>query len=109
MQYGIDVGDHLAANERMSLLRSKPYNCAVTAERVAFFKLMAQLLFYVTSGEAEIRCLADNTDNPLLTVVSFKVYADNRINRGVTEFSMTHFIKAKYMFSKNRSMRIKIG
>ena len=112
VQY-LNVGDNLATNEKMSLLRSllrsKPYNCAVTAERVRFFELMAHMLFYITSGEAEIRCLADNTDNPLLTVVSFKVYADNRINRGVTEFSMTHFIKAKYMFSKNRSMRIKIG
>ena len=79
------------------------------AERVAFFKLMAQLLFYVTSGEAEMRCMADNTDNPLLTVRSFRVHADNRIYYRVTEFNMTHFIKAKYMFSKSRSMKSRIN
>ena len=96
-------------NEKMSLLQSKPYNCTVTAERVAFFELMAQLLFYITSGEAEIRCLANNTNNPLLEVISLKVRTDSRISRGVTEFSTINFIKAKYMFPKKMSMKVKIS
>ncbi len=97
VQYGLNVGDHLVTNEKMSLLRSKPYNCTVTAERVAFFELMARLLFYVTSGEAEIRCMANNTDNPLLEVISFKIRTDNRISRGVTEFSTINFVEAKHL------------
>ena len=93
----------------MSLLRSKPYNCTVMAERVAFFELMAHLLFYVTAGEAEIHCLANNIDNPLLEVVSFKVNTNSRISRGVTEFSMINFIKAKYIFRENKSMKVRIS
>jgi len=109
VQYGLNVGDHLATNEKISLLRSKPYNFTVTAERVAFFELMARLLFYVTSGEAEIRCLANNTDNPLLEVRSFKVHTDSRISRGVTEFNLINFIRAKYIFRKNKSMKVMIS
>jgi len=109
VQYGLNVGDHLATNEKMSLLRSNPYDCTVTAERVAFFELMARLLFYVTSGEAEIRCLANNTDNPLWEVISFKVRTDSRISRGVTEFSMINFKKVKHIFPKKTSMKIRIS
>ena len=101
VQYGVNVGDYLAPNEKISLLRSKPYNCAVTTERAAFFELMARLLFYVSSGEAEIRCLANNTDNPLLDVVSFKGNADGRISHGVTEFTTISFMRAKRMLPKN--------
>jgi len=70
---------------------------------------MARLLFYVTSGEAEIRCLANNTDNPLLEVRSFKVHTDSRISRGVTEFNLINFIRAKYIFRKNKSMKVMIS
>ena len=109
VQYGINVGDHLAPTEKMSLLRSKPYNCTVTAERIALFELIARLLFYVSSGEAEIRCMANTADNPLFEVVSFKNHTDSRINRGVTEFNMIKFIKGAYIFPEKMSMKIRIN
>jgi len=72
VKYGLDAGEHL---ERLNvpkarLLRSKPYNICVTSERVGFFKLFAYLLFYLSSGQAEIRYLAKNEKNPLWQVTS---------------------------------------
>jgi len=95
-------------NERMSRLRSKPYNYTVMAERVDFFELMAQLLFYVTFGEAEICCMVNTTNNPLLEVISLKECTDSRINCGVAEFSTTTFIEVKYIFSKKTLMKVSV-
>jgi len=54
---------------KVKLLRTNKYSLRNTGERVAIFKLIAKLLWYLISGESRVGFLYNYPDNPLHDIV----------------------------------------
>ena len=87
--YGIDLDEN--STETVSLLKSRPYNIFKTSDRVDCFKLIAYLIFYLNSGEAEIRYLKNDATNPLWRVALSHFVDDCRVflEKGSSMINMT--------------------
>lgn len=58
------------SSKSVRLYRTKRFHMSNTGERVEFFRFLAKLLWFLTSGKAHAGYLLDYEKNPLHTLVS---------------------------------------